>query len=71
MIVEAEHLVCTNHECGATFVVGSKPAFEEQNSRCICGSELKKHYQAPKLRIYGGDIGPHIKYRPGQLYPQD
>ena len=67
MIVEAERLVCTNHECVAEFVVGRKPALETQNLRCACGSELKKYYRAPKLWIYGGDVRPVIIYRPDQL----
>lgn len=53
MIVEAEHLVCTNHKCGAEFVVVRKPDLEKQNARCRCGSELKKLYQTPVLTVYG------------------
>jgi hypothetical protein len=53
MIVEAERLVCTNHECGAEFVVTRKPAIEKQKPRCCCGSELKKLYHSPVLRVLG------------------
>jgi hypothetical protein len=56
MLVKDEHLVCTNHNCGAEFVVGRKPAIEKQNVRCCCGSELKKPYQAPVLEVYGSVI---------------
>ena len=53
MIVEAEHLVCTNHKCGGEFVVGRKPDLEKHNACCCCGSELKKLYQTPVLTVYG------------------
>jgi hypothetical protein len=53
MIVEAECLVCLNHECGGEFVVKRKPAIEKQNARCWCGSELKKPYHPPVLTVIG------------------
>ena len=53
MIVEAERRVCTNHKCGAEFVVGRKPDVEKHNARCCCGSELKKPYRTPVLTVYG------------------
>jgi hypothetical protein len=51
MIAEEECLVCTNHECGAEFVIRRKPAIEKQKPRCCCGSELKKLYHLPLLRV--------------------
>jgi hypothetical protein len=51
MFVEKERLVCTNHECGAEFIVRRKPGLEKQNLRCACGNELKKYYHAPEVRI--------------------
>jgi hypothetical protein len=54
MIVETERLVCTIHECGAEFVVSKKPTIEKQKPRCCCGSELKKHYHPPELKVLGG-----------------
>jgi hypothetical protein len=51
MIAEQEHLVCTNHECGAEFIVRRKPALGKQNLRCACGSEVKKYYHAPEVWI--------------------
>jgi hypothetical protein len=56
MIGEQKRLVCTNHECGAEFIVLRKPAVEKQNLRCACGSELKKYYHAPEFRISEGNI---------------
>src|ERR1700740_1206646 len=56
MLAEGEVLVCTNHECGAEYVVRRKPALQEQNSRCTCGNELKKVYHAPRFRIDSGAI---------------
>lgn len=53
MIAIAEHLVCTNHECGAEFVVKRKPALEKQTLFCACGRELKKLYQPPVLTVFG------------------
>jgi len=51
MIVEAERLVCTNHECRAEIIVVKKPALEKQNLRCACGSELKKIYHPPVATV--------------------
>jgi hypothetical protein len=53
MIVEAEYLICPNHECGGEFVVKRKPAIEKQHLSCACGSELKKLYHSPVLTVYG------------------
>jgi hypothetical protein len=53
MLVEAKRLVCTNHECGAEIIVVKKPAFEKQNLRCACGSELKKIYHLPVVTAFG------------------
>jgi hypothetical protein len=57
MIVKQKRLVCTNHECGAEFIVLKKPAVGKQNLRCACGSELKKYYHAPEFRISEGNTG--------------
>jgi hypothetical protein len=56
MIDEEERLVCINHECGAEFVIGRKPAIEEQEPRCCYGSELKKLYHSPELRVVRTDM---------------
>ena len=53
MLLVDEHLVCASHECGAEFVVKTKPAIEKQNMRCACGSALKKIYRPPVLTVYG------------------
>jgi len=53
MIVEAERLVCANLECRAEIIVVKKPAIENQNLRCACGSELKKIYHPPKVTVLG------------------
>jgi len=53
MIVEKERLVCTNLECRGEIVVGRKPALEKQKLCCACGSELKKLYHPPMLRLFG------------------
>jgi hypothetical protein len=53
MLLVEEHLVCTCHECGAAFVVKTKPAIEKQKMRCACGSALKKVYRPPVLTVYG------------------
>jgi len=53
MLVEAERLVCTNHDCSGEFVVVRKPVLEKQNLRCCCGNELKKLYHPPVLRVIG------------------
>jgi hypothetical protein len=53
MIVEAECLVCPNHECGGEFVVKTKPAIQKQNMRCACGSGLKMVYHPPVLTVFG------------------
>jgi hypothetical protein len=51
MLVEAERLICTNRECKGEIIVVKKPALERQNLRCSCGSEMKKIYHAPKLKV--------------------
>lgn len=51
MIVEAERLVCANHECRAEIIVVKKPALEKQNLRCTCGSEFKKIYHPPAVTV--------------------
>jgi len=53
MIVEAERLTCTNHECGAEIIVVRKPAIEKQNLRCACGSEFKRAYRPPMITALG------------------
>jgi hypothetical protein len=53
MIVEAERLVCTNHECRAEIIVLKKPTFEKQNLCCACGSEFKRIYHPPKVTALG------------------
>jgi hypothetical protein len=53
MLEEAKRLVCTNRECGAEIIVIKKPAFERQNLRCACGSELKKIYRPPEVKVLG------------------
>jgi hypothetical protein len=53
MYLVGEILVCTRRECGAEFVVKTKPAIEKQKVRCTCGSELKKPYNSPVLTVYG------------------
>jgi hypothetical protein len=55
MNIEEECFVCTNHECGAAFVIRRKPAIEKQKPRCCCGSELKKLYHSPVLRVLKTD----------------
>jgi len=53
MIIQAERLICTNHECRAEIIVVRKPAIEKQNLRCACGSEFKKIYHPPKVTVLG------------------
>jgi hypothetical protein len=53
MHLVGEILVCTRGECGAEFVVKTKPGIEKQDVRCTCGSELKKLYRSPVLTVYG------------------
>jgi hypothetical protein len=53
MIVEEECLVCINHECGAEIVVRRKLALKKVKLRCPCGSELKRLYHPPVLRLFG------------------
>lgn len=53
MIVEAKRLICTNHECRAEIIVVKKPALENQNLRCACGSEFKRIYHPPKMTVLG------------------
>ena len=53
MLLVDEQLVCASHECGAEFVVKTKPAIHKQNMRCACGSALKKVYLPPVLTVYG------------------
>jgi len=53
MIAEEDRIACTNHKCGAEFVVKRKPALEKQNLCCSCGSELKKIYHPPVLMVFG------------------
>jgi hypothetical protein len=53
MLLAEERLVCTCPDCRAEFVVKTKPAFEKQNMRCACGSDLTKLYQPPVLTRYG------------------
>jgi hypothetical protein len=55
MSVEEECLACSNHECGAEFVIRRKPAIEKQKPRCYCGSELKKLYHSPVLSVLRTD----------------
>jgi hypothetical protein len=55
MTIKQRRLVCTNHECGAEFIVLKKPAAGNQNLRCACGSEIKKYYHAPEFRISEGN----------------
>jgi hypothetical protein len=51
MFVELERLIYTNHECGGALIVRRKPALGKHNLRCAGGSELKKYYAAPEVRI--------------------
>jgi hypothetical protein len=51
MIVEAERLLCANHECRAEIIVVKKPALEKQNLRCTCGSEFKKIYHPTVVTV--------------------
>ena len=53
MLLVDEHLVCTCRECGAEFVVKTKPAIQKQNMRCACGSGLKMVYRPPVLTVFG------------------
>jgi hypothetical protein len=53
MLLVDEHLVCTCRECGAEFVVKTKPAIQKQNMRCACGSALKMAYRPPVLTVFG------------------
>jgi hypothetical protein len=64
MLVEAKRLVCTNQECKAEIIVVKKPALENQNLRCACGSELKKIYHTPMVTALGtvpGNLRPAQK----------
>jgi hypothetical protein len=58
MIVAEEHLVCTRLECGAEFVIKREPAIKKQNALCACGSELKKIYHSPVLKVFETAAGP-------------
>ena len=53
MIIQAERLICTNHECRAEIIVVRKPALEKQNLRCACGSEFKRIYHPPVVTVLG------------------
>jgi hypothetical protein len=53
MIVEEECLVCIDHACVAEFVVRRKLALKKEKLRCACGSELKRLYHSPVLRLFG------------------
>jgi hypothetical protein len=57
MLVEAERLICANHDCRAELIVAKKPALEKQNVRCACGSELRKIYHPPKVTVLGRAFG--------------
>jgi hypothetical protein len=70
MTVEGERLICTNHGCGGEYLVWREPTLQNQNSRCACGSELKKYYHAPRLSIYSGETPAEIMDKLGQLKSQ-
>jgi len=53
MSVEAKRLICTNHECRAEIIVLRKPIVERQNLRCACGSEFKRIYHPPVVKVLG------------------
>jgi hypothetical protein len=53
MLLVEDRLVCTCHECGAQFIVKTKPAIEKQKMYCACGSDLKKVYHPPTVTVYG------------------
>jgi hypothetical protein len=61
MYLVGEILLCTRHECGGEFVIKTKPAIEKQKMRCTCGSDLKKVYHSPALKIYG-TTPPHDQF---------
>jgi hypothetical protein len=44
---------CTCNESVETLDVKTKSANENQNTHCISGSNLKKVYHSPVLKVYG------------------
>jgi hypothetical protein len=53
MHLKDESLVCTCNECVAPLLDKTNAVTEEQNMRRDFGSNSKKVYQTPVLRVYG------------------
>ena len=65
MLAVEKRRICTNPECRAEIIVEKNPAADTQNLRCACGSDLKKLYHRPVLKVYGrlADLSRHFPNR--------
>ena len=54
-------LICMNPECRAEFVIVKRPPHDKTNPRCFCGTEMKKVYQSPVLRVLNDSEREQVK----------
>jgi hypothetical protein len=67
MHLAEKNVICMSNECIEAPVVETKPVIEKQS--CACGSNFKKIYHTPVLKVYGtiSDI-IHLGIDPRRIY---